>query len=81
MSLHWHDAVKAALGRMLERYPDGIITLKQLKVYELKRIVRDTGSTGRTPGQTLQRVCQELRDIGVLEFIDDRGTYRIRLPH
>lgn len=74
----WHDAVKLALQRMLVRHPNRIVTLAELKRCELKRICRDTGSTGQTPERTLERVCQELRDAGFLEFLDDRGTYRVR---
>lgn len=43
----------------------------------LNRIVSDTESEGETPHQTLSRELQQLRDAGVLEFVDDRGTYRL----
>jgi putative restriction endonuclease len=72
----WHEAVKAALQRMLLGHPDGIITLAELKERELRQIVRDTGARGKTPDRTLERVCQELRDLGILEFLS-RGVYRI----
>jgi hypothetical protein len=44
---------------------------------ELNRIVSETGSEGATPHQTLSRELQQLRDAGVIEFVDDRGTYRL----
>lgn len=44
---------------------------------ELARIVAETGSTGTTPEQTLSRELQQLRDVGVLEFLG-AGSYRLR---
>jgi hypothetical protein len=41
---------------------------------ELPRIISATGSTGRTPHQTLSRVLQELRDEGLVEFLGN-GNY------
>jgi putative restriction endonuclease len=75
--MSWHEAVRHAIRRMLPRHPNRIITLAELKERELRRIVADTGSRGKTPGATLERVCQELRDAGILQFLDDRGTYRV----
>lgn len=74
--MKWKEAVKAALRRMLARHPSGIITLHELTERELPQIIKDTNSRGKTPAQTLQRELQELRDLGVIEFLD-RGRYRI----
>lgn len=51
-----------------------IFTRQALMDAELDAIVADTGSAGATP-QTLSRELQQLRDAGVIEFID-QGTYR-----
>ena len=74
--MKWKEAVKAALRRMLARHPSGIITLRELTECELSQIIKDTNSRGKTPERSLQRELQELRDLGVLEFMDP-GTYRI----
>jgi hypothetical protein len=73
----WHEAIKLALKREKARRPHGIIRLQDFKDQELGNIVRDTRSRGKTPGATLERVFQELRDQGTLEFLDNDGTYRI----
>ncbi len=39
-------------------------------------MVSDVGAKGDTPGQTVSRVLQELRDAGEITFLDD-GTYRV----
>jgi putative restriction endonuclease len=54
-----------------------VFTQQELIDAELKRIVSETGSEGATPHMTLSRELQQLRDAGVLEFVDDRGTYRL----
>lgn len=40
-------------------------------------MLEDEFPEAKTPGQTLSRVLQELRDRGELEFLDLDGTYRI----
>ena len=31
----------------------------------------------KAPEQTVRRILQQLRDQGILEFLDDRGAYRL----
>lgn len=73
----WKEATMDAIRRVVSSHPDRAFTLSELKEKELPRIVHETRSTGQTPDRTLERVCQELRDAGILEFLDDRGTYRL----
>jgi DNA-binding transcriptional ArsR family regulator len=54
-----------------------VFTRQDLRDAELDRIISETGSEGETPHQTLSRELQQLRDAGVLEIVDDRGTYRL----
>lgn len=77
-SKSWHEATKPAIRRIASGRPTRIFTLAELTERELARIVRDTGSQGATPDRTLQRVCQELRDEGFIDFLDNNGTYRLR---
>ena len=76
MSL-WTDAVVAAVRRLAARSPDGEFTRQALLDNEMDRIVADAGSEGATPHQTMSRELQELRDAGVIAFVDNRGTYRL----
>lgn len=75
MASAWKAAVWAALQRQAARRA-GVFTREQLIEAELARIVRETGSTGKTPAQTLSRELQELRDRGVVIF-DGQGRYRL----
>ena len=53
-----------------------MFTRQELIDAELNRIVAETGSDGITPERTLSRELQQLRDAGIVEFVDDRGTYK-----
>ncbi|CAG0968626.1 hypothetical protein PHYC_01119 [Phycisphaerales bacterium] len=77
-SRSWHDATKQAIERIARDRPRREFTLAELEALELGRVVKETGSKGATPEATLRRVCQELRDEGYLDFLDNDGTYRLR---
>jgi hypothetical protein len=74
----WTDAVIAAVRRQAAKSSDGSFTRADLIADELRQMVEEVGSTGKTPHYTLSRELQELRDAGVIEFVDDAGTYRLR---
>jgi DNA-binding transcriptional ArsR family regulator len=69
----WKKAVWEAVQR---RAREGVVSRADLIEYELDQIIREVGSVGKTPHQTLSRELQELRDSGVLIF-DGDGNYRI----
>ena len=73
----WSEVVEEAVRRHVDSTGDPVFTRQELMDAELNRIVGDTGSHGATPDYTLSRELQQLRDAGVLEFVDDRGTYRL----
>ena len=73
MSGKWTKAVWEAVQR---RAHDGLVTRTDLINFELDQIIKDVGSVGQTPHQTLSRELQQLRDAGVLIF-DGKGNYRI----
>jgi len=75
--LSWTEAVTDAVHRIAATKPDGVFTRQELVSEEGDRMCADTGSTGETPMQTVSRELQQLRDTGVIEFTDDRGTYRL----
>jgi putative restriction endonuclease len=72
----WRESVAAALMRQAGKQHTGIVTRQQLIEGELPRIVRETGSRGATPEQTLSRVLQDLRDDKQIEF-KGPGEYRL----
>ena len=75
MSKYWKDAVRDAVRRVCAHNGSDCFTLQQLIERELYKIVQETESRGRTPVRTMERVLQELRDLGEVEFLE-RGTYR-----
>jgi putative restriction endonuclease len=72
---NWSDAVADAARRHVAKTGSLVFTRQALIDSELAAIVVETGSTGVTPHQTLSRELQQLRDAGVIEFLD-HGTYR-----
>jgi hypothetical protein len=73
----WKEAVEAAIRREAARKPDGIFTRQDLLANEQRRVVSDCGGGGETPRQTISRCLQELRESGVIQFVDGQGTYRL----
>ena len=73
----WTVAVTDAVRRVAARRPDGVFTRQDLLAEERDRMVADTGSQGDTPEQTISRELQQLREAGIIEFVDDAGTYRL----
>ena len=72
----WSVVVEEFVRRHVARSGSAIFTRQALVDAELDAIVKATGSSGVTPHQTLSRELQQLRDLGVLEFVD-HGTYRL----
>jgi putative restriction endonuclease len=73
----WSEVVEAAVRRHVSATGSAEFSRQELCDAELARIVEETGSQGKTPHQTLSRELQQLRDEGILEFVDDRGAYRL----
>lgn len=74
---YWSEVVEEAVRRHVDSTGGPTFTRQDLIDAELGWIVSETGSEGATPQMTLSRELQQLRDAGVLEFVDDRGTYRL----
>lgn len=73
----WSEVVEEAVRRHVASSGSAEFTRQDLIDAELELIVSETGSQGKTPESTLSRELQQLRDEGVIEFIDDRGSYRL----
>lgn len=67
--MNWRDAVLASLRRYCDRHGTRLILRESLLDDELGSIVDAAQSKGKTPGQTLSRVLQGLRDEGLVEFL------------
>lgn len=74
MNSSWKTAVKESLERYSTRNRTIQIDRGKFLQEEQLHIINATGSTGRTPGQTISRVLQELRDEGIL-FFSNSGRY------
>ncbi|WP_143737123.1 hypothetical protein [Erythrobacter tepidarius] len=75
--LTWTEAVTDAVRRLAAGRPERTFTRKELLESEGLRMCAETGTIGKTPMQTVSRELQQLRDAGVIEFLDNRGTYRL----
>lgn len=73
----WREAVEAAVRRHASKQPQRVFTRQDLLADEETRILSDCGGGGATPHQTISRVLQELRDEGIIAFLDDKGTYQL----
>ncbi len=73
----WSEVVEEAVRRHVDSTGNPVFTRQELQEAELDRIISETRSEGATPHQTLSRELQQLRDAGVLDFVDDHGTYRL----
>src|SRR5947208_12157492 len=72
----WNLAVLASCLREANQ-KDLRFTKKGLDLNQLKWIVEETRSVGKTPNQTLARILQTFRDSGLIKFIDNKGTYEL----
>lgn len=72
----WIEGVEYAIQRLTLRTGSRVFTRQQLIDSELKRIVSEVSSAGKTPKQTISRVLQELRKQGIIKS-ESRGTYRL----
>lgn len=75
--MNWREAVEAAVRRHAPNCSNNTFSRQDFLAAEEARILADCGSGGETPRQTISRVLQELRADGIIEFVDDRGTYRL----
>jgi hypothetical protein len=73
VKMAWASAV---LKACLHESDNRVVTRKNLIANQMQNIIRETGSCGKTPQQTLSRVLQDWRDLGVLKFTR-AGVYEI----
>lgn len=68
--MQWRDAVLDSLRSYSERHNTRIVERQSFIAHELSTITAATNSVGATPKYTLSRILQELRDDGLLEFLE-----------
>jgi hypothetical protein len=73
--VNWEDALHAAIQRYVSRHKSARFTRQAILSEELDQIIADTGTPGRTPGQTLSRTLQLLRDRRLVDFVNNDGIY------
>lgn len=71
----WRDAVRGELQTYVEDTGHDVVERQALLKQALPRLQQQFPDA-RTPGQTMSRVLQELRDMGEIAFLGD-GVYRI----
>lgn len=72
----WRSVVRRELHRYREQTGYDVVARQDLLDQSLA-ILKHEFPDASTPGQTLSRVLQGLRDRGEVEFLDYEGTYRI----
>lgn len=75
----WQDSVRDAIHRLCFRNQSEIFTLKELRETELYRILHETRTHSKTPRKSLEITLQQLRDIEEIEFVDNNGSYRLKI--
>lgn len=63
----WHESVMAAIHRVTTRNKTRVFTRQDLIATELKQIQSETQPGTGTPEQTLNRVLQEMKTVGILD--------------
>lgn len=71
----WTDAVKEGILRHTAKTGSPVFTRQALIASQMDAIEAATRTSGLTPTQTLGRELQQLRDAGLIEFVE-RGVYR-----
>jgi hypothetical protein len=63
----WHESVAAAIQRVTQRKKTRVFTRQDLIETELQQIISETQPGTGTPEQTLNRVLQEMKTVGILD--------------
>ncbi|HXT12099.1 MAG TPA: hypothetical protein VN873_11100 [Candidatus Angelobacter sp.] len=65
--MSWHESVLNAIRRITRRTGHRVFSRQDLIATELRRIISETDPGSGTPEQTLNRVLQEMKTVGILE--------------
>ncbi len=70
----WPNSVTNIIVEVCLREKKTRLTMKELRQNYLDKIVEETQSGGKTPHQTLARILQNIRDMGIITF-QGKGNY------
>jgi len=73
---NWLDAMREELKRYRDRHDEETVTLDDLYAFSEDRLAAQFTDNDNIRAKIRQQL-QRLRDEGEVEFLDDRGTYRI----
>ena len=71
----WYDATLEAVKELVKENDSPFVTYKEIKEKKLRGIISKTQTTGKTPENSLSLFLQNIRDKGLLRFVDNRGLY------
>ncbi|HET56016.1 MAG TPA: hypothetical protein ENN33_12485 [Ignavibacteria bacterium] len=72
--MKWNQAVMKAIISVCKRNNSLKFDNDDLCKFELDNMIQDTGTKGKTPEKTLSRILQDMRDVGLIEFVDNHGN-------
>lgn len=72
----WEESAYGSIIELCKAKATNRFSRQQLIDNYLDRICEETGTIGRTPDQTLSRVLQQLRDRGLVAFLEP-GQYEL----
>ncbi|MDY6872798.1 MAG: HNH endonuclease signature motif containing protein [Chloroflexota bacterium] len=75
----WRDAVIDGIRRLTRSKDSYVFSRQELINQQLEQITKEIQSKGETPSQTLSRILQELREEGIVDFVDNNGNYAFLL--
>lgn len=71
----WYDATLEAVKELVRENNSPFLIYKEIKQKKLGGIVLKTKTVGKTPENSLSLFLQNIRDKGLLRFVDNRGLY------
>ena len=71
----WYDATLEAVKELVRENNSPFLTYKEIKEKKLSGIILKTKTAGKTPANSLSLFLQNIRDKGLLSFVDNKGLY------
>ena len=75
---NWTDAIRSELERYREERGKDMVTLQEIYEFSERQLSLQFPDNNNVRAKIRQQL-QRLRDDGDVEFLDDRGTYRITI--
>ncbi|RLM53719.1 hypothetical protein DVK02_12805 [Halobellus sp. Atlit-31R] len=75
-NISWLDAMRSELKRYQEQHRDAVVSLQEIYDFSERRLSLQFPDNNNVRAKIRQQL-QRLRDNGEVEFLDEKGTYRI----